>query len=148
MARASLYRRFSRALARVLAPEMTRGYDAASWKRFPREARMARTATETIVARAAVMAKSRYYVANDGNAVAAVNALTTYCVGTGPLPAHASAEDFIDGFWNSCDADARTDFGGLIALAVRAMIIDGESLVILRQRADGLKLQLVPSEQL
>lgn len=149
MARASIYRRASRAIARLLAPELTtRGYDAASWQRFPREARMGRTATETIAAASQVRAKARYYVANDGNAAAAVNALVTYSVGAGAMPAHPNADAFINDFWNTCDADGRTDFGGLVALAVRAMIVDGESLLVFRQRADGLKLQLYPAEQL
>lgn len=149
MARASIYRRASRAIARALAPELrTRGYDAAGWQRFPREARMGRTATETLAAASQVRAKARYYVANDGNAAAAVNALTTYSVGAGPMPAHPNADAFVNEFWNNCDADGATDFGGIVALAVRAMIVDGESLVVFRQRADGLKLQLYPAEQL
>lgn len=148
MAGVSIYRRVSRALARALAPEMTRGYDAASWQRFPREARMGRTATETIAAASAIRSKARYFLSNDGNAAAAVNALVTYSVGAGPMPAHPNADAFVNDFWNTCDADGRTDFGGLVALAVRAMIVDGESLVVFRQRADGLKLQLYPAEQL
>lgn len=148
MARASIIRSARRALARFIAPEMTRGFDAAGWKRFPREARMGRTSTETLAAASQVRAKARYYVANDGNAAAAVNALVTYGVGAGPMPAHANAEAFTGEFWDSCDADGRTDFGGLVALAVRAMIVDGEALVIFRQRVDGLKLQLIPAEQL
>lgn len=147
--RVSLYRRASRAIARALAPELrTRGYDGASWKRFDRSARMGRTSTETIAAASAIRSKARYYVANDGNAAAAVNALVTYSVGAGPMPAHPNADPFVNHFWNNCDADGRTDFGGLVALAVRAMIVDGESLVVFRQRADGLKLQLYPAEQL
>ncbi len=149
MSRASIYRRATRAIARALAPELrTRGYDAAGWQRFPREARMGRTATETIAAASQVRAKARYYVANDGNAAAAVNALVTYATGAGPMPAHPSADAFINEFWNNCDADGATDFGGIVALAVRAAIVDGESLVVFRQRADGLKLQLYPAEQL
>jgi lambda family phage portal protein len=109
---------------------------------------MGRTATETLAAASQVRAKARYYVANDGNAAAAVNALVTYSVGAGPMPAHANAESFINEFWNTCDADGRADFGGIVAQAVRAMIVDGESLLVFRQRADGLKLQLYPAEQL
>lgn len=151
MARASVLRIARRALARFIAPEMTRGYDAASWKRFPREARTGRTALETIQAAPQVRAKARYYVANDAHASAAVNALTVYAWGTGAIPAHSDTElvaDFTDNFWNVCDADGRADFGGLVAQAVRAMIVDGECLVIFRQRPDGLRLQLMPAEQL
>lgn len=147
MARASLYRRAARALARMIAPELqARGYDSASWKRFDRNARMGRTSLETIAAAPASRSKARYYVANDAHAAAGVGALVTYAWGAGAVPAHTDAEAFLE-WWDNCDADARTDFGGLIALAIRAMVIDGESFVIFRQRADGLKLQLLPAEQ-
>jgi len=121
----------------------TRGYDAASWKRTPREAQMGRTATETIAAAPTLRRKSRYFTANDAHAAAGVAALVTYAVGSGPIPAHADAEAFVNEYWNDCDADGRLDFGGLVALAMRAMVIDGEAFVILR----GDKLQLIAAEQ-
>lgn len=138
-----------RQLSRMLGVS-TRGHDAAGWKRFPREARMGRAVTEALTAAPAVRSKARYFVANDGNAAAAVAALCAYLVGAGPMPAHADAEAvtaFTEEFWNSCDADGRTDFGGLVALAVRAMIVDGECFLIFLQTADGLKLRLIPAEQ-
>lgn len=148
MARASLYRRASRAIARMLAPEMRkRGYDSASQRRFSREARMGRTANETLAAAPRVRERARYFTGNDAHAASGVGALVTYAWGAGAVPAHADAEAFLNEFWDSCDADGRTDFGGLIALAIRAAIVDGESFVIFRQRADGLKLQLLPAEQ-
>jgi lambda family phage portal protein len=146
--RRSLARRLTDAIGAFSGGRLVRGYDAGSWQRFPREARMGRTTTETIAAAPQVRAKARYYVANDAHATAGVNALVTYGVGCGPLPAHPDADAFTEQFWNECDADGRTDFGGLVALAVRAMIVDGECLVVFRQRADGLKLQLYPAEQL
>lgn len=121
----------------------TRGYDSASWKRTPREAQMGRTSTETIAAAPAVRRKARYYAANDAHAAAGVSALSTYAVGAGPVPAHADAEAFLNDYWNDCDADGRLDFGGMVALAVRAMIVDGEVFLIFR----GDKLQLIPAEQ-
>lgn len=132
----------------MIAPELqTRGYDSASWKRFDRDARMGRTANETLAAAPASRSKARYFAANDAHAAAGVNALVTYSVGTGPIPAHASADAFLNEFWENCDADGRLDFGGLVALAVRAMVVDGEAFLIFRQRAGGLKLQLLPAEQ-
>ncbi len=151
MARASIFRRARHAIARALAPEMrTRGYDAGRWDRFPRESRMGRTALETIQAAPQVRSKARYFTANDAHASAGVNALVTYLWGPGAVPAHSDSElvaAFLE-WWDSCDADGRTNFGGLIALAIRAMIVDGESFIIFRQRADGLKLQLMPAEQI
>jgi lambda family phage portal protein len=149
MARASFIRRARRALARALHPEATRAYDSASWKRFPREARMGRTALETIQAAPASRSKARYFAANDAHAAAGVNALATYLWGPGAVPAHDDAalvEEFLT-WWDNCDADGRTNFGGLIRLAIQAMIVDGECFIVFRQRADGLKLQLMPAEQ-
>jgi lambda family phage portal protein len=150
MARASLFRSVRRSLARVLAPEMVRGHDAAGWKRFPREARMGRTANETLAAAGPVRSKARYFTANDAHAAAGVNALVTYSWGAGAVPAHDDSDlvaEFLK-WWDVCDADGRTDFGGLGALAIRAMIVDGDCLVIFRQRPEGLRLQLMPAEQL
>ncbi|CAN0279916.1 unnamed protein product, partial [Phaeothamnion confervicola] len=150
MARRSLISRARRAVARLLAPEIaTRGFDGASWKRFPREARMGRTANETIQAAPAIRSKARYFTANDAHASAGVNALVTYLWGYGAVPAHDD-DELVKAFlqwWDVCDADGRADFGGLIAQAIRACIVDGEVFVIFRQRADGLKLQLMPAEQ-
>lgn len=149
MARASVFRNLRRALARVLEPEATRGYDAASWKRFAREARQGRTALETIQAAPAVRSKARYFKANDAHASAGVNALATYLWGTGAVPAHADTQ-IVEAFlawWDQCDADGRTNFGGLIWQAIIAMITDGESFIVFRQRPEGLRLQLMPAEQ-
>ncbi len=149
MARASALRNFRRALARIISPEKTRGYDAGRFDRFPREARMGRTSLETIQAAPQIRSKARYFAANDAHASAGVNALTTYLWGTGAVPAHPNADlaaAFLE-WWDNCDADGRTNFGGLIAQAIRAMIVDGECFIIFRQRAAGLKLQLMPAEQ-
>lgn len=149
MARSSLIRSARRALARFIAPEMTRGYDSASWKRFAPEARMGRTALETIQAAPASRSKARYFVSNEAHASAGVNALATYLWGPGAVPAHSNAE-LVTAFlqwWDECDADGRTNFGGLIRLAIQAMVVDGESFIVFRQRAEGLRLQLMPAEQ-
>lgn len=149
MAQRSFLSRARRALARVLHPEATRAYDSASWKRFPREARMGRTALETIQAAPASRSRARYFYTNDSHARASVNALATYAWGFGAVPAHPDAalvEAFLE--WaEQCDADGRTNFGGLIWQAIIALIVDGECFVVFRQRADGLKLQLMPAEQ-
>lgn len=126
-----------------------RGYDAGRFDRFAREARMGRTSLETIQAAPQVRSKARYFAANDAHASAGVNALTTYLWGTGAVPAHADAglvAAFLQ-FWEECDADGRTNFGGLIAQAIRALIVDGECFLVFRQKQDGLKLQLMPAEQ-
>lgn len=148
MARRSLIHNVTRALARVLAPEMARGFDAAGWKRFPRESRMGRTATETIAAAPQIRTKARYYVNNDAYARAGLDALVTYAVGAGPVPAHDDAEavaEFLEWFEN-CDADGVGNLGTVVADAVRWMVMDGETFVHLIQRADGLFLRVLPAE--
>jgi lambda family phage portal protein len=110
---------------------------------------MGRTSLETIQAAPASRSKARYFAANDAHAAAAVAALVVYLWGHGAVPAHADPER-VEAFlkwWDECDADGRTDFGGLIALAIRAMIIDGECFVVQRQGPRGLRLQLMPAEQ-
>lgn len=149
MARASALRNFRRTLARIISPEKTRGYDAGRYDRFAREVRHGRTSLETIQAAPQARSKARYFAANDAHASAGVNALATYLWGSGAVPAHADA-DLVAAFlqwWDDCDADGRTNFGGLIRLAIQALIVDGECFVVFRQRADGLKLQLMPGEQ-
>jgi lambda family phage portal protein len=87
---------------------------------------------------------------NDGHAAAGVNALVTYGVGYGPTPAHPDAAlvaAFTEEWWSECDADGRLDFGGLIGLAFLECIVAGEVFVLFVQRDDGLRLRLVPAEQ-
>jgi lambda family phage portal protein len=93
--------------------------------------------------------KARYFAANDAHASAGVNALATYLWGPGAVPAHSDAE-LVAAFlkwWDECDADGRTNFGGLIRLAIQTMVVDGEAFIVFRQRAEGLRLQLMPAEQ-
>ncbi|QGZ94874.1 phage portal protein [Terricaulis silvestris] len=129
----------------------TRGYDAGRWGRFSREASMGRTAQETMQAAPQIRSRARYFAGNDGHAAAAVAALVTYAVGAGAMPANANSElvdSFTNDWWNVCDADGRTDFGGLIALMVRALVIDGECFAVFVNTADGLRLRLYPAEQI
>lgn len=146
MARRSLPSRFTRALRELFG----RGFDAASGNRFPREARSGRTATETQMAAPRIRGRGRYFYGSDGHAAAAANTIVTYGVGAGPIPAHADADlvsAFVDQWWNECDADGRSDFGGLIALALLEMVVAGECFVLFVQRPEGLRLRLIPAEQ-
>jgi len=151
MSRRSLSASVARVIGRVLAPKShKRGFDAASGRRFAREANMGRMATEAQIAAPRARSRGRYYFANDGHASAGAHALVTYAVGTGPLPAHEDSElveTFVNEWWNVCDADGRLDFGGLIALATLEMTVAGECFVLLLQRPEGLRLRLVPAEQ-
>lgn len=149
--RPSLYRRASRALARALAPELSvRRYEGASPRRIGPETRMGRTATETLTAAPVLRQRGRFFTANEPFAAAGVSALVTYGVGAGPMPAHPNAElvdSFANEWWSVCDADGRLDFGGLVALAVRALIVDGECFAVLLNTPQGLRVRLLPAEQ-
>lgn len=155
MARRSLLQQASRAVAygvaRLLGVNLqTRGFDASRWERFATAARMGRTSQETLQAAPQIRSRIRYLVGNMGIAAALVEAKVTYTSGAGPMPANANAElvdSFVNDFWNVCDADGRTDFGGLIALMVRALIVDGEAFLVFVNTPDGLRLRLYPAEQ-
>jgi lambda family phage portal protein len=92
--------------------------------------------------------RSRDLVRNNPYASKAVQAVVGNLVGTGILPRARSGDGDIDAaadrlwarFAESCDADGLTDFSGLQALAVRAMVESGECLVRIRERRieDGL----------
>jgi len=96
--------------------------------------------------------RSRDLVRNNPYATKAVEAMVSNLVGTGIMPrARAGRQRLVkvaDGLWQdfatSCDADGRTDFSGLQALAVRTMAESGEVLVRLRDRRleDGLPVPL------
>ena len=47
-----------------------------------------------------------------------------------------------------CDADGRTDFGGLQVEMMRSIVVRGEVLIQLITTPDGLKLRLIPAEML
>lgn len=97
-------------------------------------------------------ARSRDLVRNNPYAAKAVQALVSNIVGTGLMPRARAQEPELaaqaDLLWArfaaSCDADGLTDFAGLQALIVRALVESGEVLVRLRprRRADGLAVPL------
>src|SRR5512134_3853495 len=92
--------------------------------------------------------RSRDLVRNNPYAAKAVQAVVSNLVGTGIMPrARASntgineaADRLWAGFAETCDADGLTDFSGLQALIVRAMVESSECLIRIRtrQREDGL----------
>ncbi len=97
-------------------------------------------------------ARSRDLVRNNAYAAKAVQALVSNMVGTGLMPRARASEASLgaqaDHLWSrfaqECDADGLTDFAGLQALIVRALVESGEALVRLRPRRieDGLAVPL------
>ena len=96
--------------------------------------------------------RSRDLVRNNPYAAKASHAVVSNLVGTGILPrarsGDAAVNETADKLWArfaaTCDADGLTDFSGLQALVVRAMVESGECLVRIRDRRleDGLPLPL------
>src|SRR5512147_1804453 len=96
--------------------------------------------------------RSRDLVRNNPYAAKATQAVVSNLVGTGIMPrarsADAGANESADRLWarfaEACDADGLTDFSGLQALVVRAMVESGECLVRIRDRRseDGLAVPL------
>jgi lambda family phage portal protein len=97
-------------------------------------------------------ARSRDLVRNNAYAAKSVQALVSNMVGTGLMPRARAGEAGLaaqaDHLWSrfaqECDADGLTDFAGLQALIVRALVESGEALVRLRPRRieDGLAVPL------
>ncbi|HYN39672.1 MAG TPA: phage portal protein [Rhodospirillales bacterium] len=96
--------------------------------------------------------RTRDLVRNNPYAAKAVQAVVSNLVGTGILPrarsGDAGVNEQADRLWTrfaeGCDADGLTDFSGLQALIVRAMVESGECLLRFRERriADGLAVPL------
>jgi len=96
--------------------------------------------------------RSRDLVRNNPYAAKAVQAVVSNLIGTGILPRARSDDialnDRADKLWarfaESCDADGLTDFSGLQALIVRAIVESGECLLRIRERRieDGLPVPL------
>ncbi len=96
--------------------------------------------------------RSRDLVRNNPYAAKAAHAVVSNLVGTGIMPraraGDAAVNDRADRLWarfaEACDADGLTDFSGLQALIVRAMVESGECLVRIRERRieDGLAVPL------
>jgi lambda family phage portal protein len=127
---------------------LTRRFDAIGGRRWEGSAHFGNTGTETLAAGQPVQAKARYFVANNPWAAAAVNALVAGLVGPGIRAAGSPAATAAFDAWSRvADADGRTDLWGLQAAAVRGMIVDGESFVLIEEAAEGLRLRLLPAEQ-
>ena len=158
--RAGLRRARTRAAMAVLG----RGYDGARVGRRTEGWTAPGTAANAELASALprLRDRARDLVRNNPYAAKGIAALVSNLVGTGIVArARAGSERRnaeTDRLWtrfvSECDADGRTDFHGLQALAARTMVESGEVLVRLRPRrlADGfaipLQLQILEGDQL
>ncbi|WP_374471049.1 phage portal protein [Phenylobacterium sp.] len=134
----------------------TRRFEAASGRRWTAsgDVRFGSYGPETLGATDAVRRRARAAVANNAWIANGVAALVSNIIGAGITPtsqhpgavARKLAQKAFARWAVSCDADGLTDFYGLQAAAVRAMIIDGESFVQLIATEAGLRLRLIPAE--
>ena len=145
------------ALARMISPTPARrqfeGAHGRPWHGTPA---FGRTATETLNAVAPLRQRARHLYANNPHARAAVEAWVTALVGTGARanPSHPDADTraaiskAIDQWSDVADIDGTTDFFGLQANIARALVVDGEALIMLVETPEGLRLRQVPAELL
>ncbi len=133
----------------------TRRFDAAGgaprWNAHPS---FGPTGQEVLAAAAPVRSRARYFTANNPWAASGVGALVTAMVGAGITPAPLHTDEDVRARINAAatawgtkaDADGLTDFAGLQAAAVRAMIVDGEAFIHMAVGDAGLQLRLIPAE--
>ncbi|MGE0650267.1 MAG: phage portal protein [Alphaproteobacteria bacterium] len=157
---------------RAAMEALRRGYEGAQGGRRTDGWRTSGTAANAEVSAALprLRDRARDLVRNNPYAAKGVAALVSNLVGTGivararvRLPEASSEETSqlnteVDGQWArfvaECDADGRTDFHGLQALAARAVVESGEALVRLRLRPRGaglavpLQLQVLEADHL
>jgi lambda family phage portal protein len=111
--------------------------DQTRW-RFPALAREQGHTLNTLQA-ARLLAARNPWAANG------IAAWQTASVGYGITPStrNQTLADAWPAFVASADADGRTDFYGLQAQVVRAMVIDGESFIQIIENTDGPKLRII-----
>lgn len=140
------------------SPSRTRSYDGgATGRRWQGGGEMANQSAAALAARATVARRARYLTANNPLARAGADAWTSALVGTGIKGQSAHTDPNIRALINSsfeawtdaADADGRTDFYGLQAVAASRMVIDGEAIAImLIDEGGNLTLRLLDPEQL
>ncbi|WP_065382810.1 phage portal protein [Hyphomonas sp. ND6WE1B] len=152
-----MFDKLRRQIARAIAPEAVRRFDGASGsRRWDRGAHFGSTSTEALQAAPALRSRARYFYNNNAHARSGVEVLTTNLVGSGITPASKAGESDIRtalgtawmDWQNVADADGRTDLAGLVANMVRAMVTDGESFAQIIPTSRGLRLRVLPAEQI
>ena len=150
----SLSRMFGRGKARPAGRDvLQRRFDATSGQRG--NASFGSYGPETLAGSAVIARKARYAAENNPWIANGVQTWGTALVGAGiiPTPQHPARENrpMVQSAFNRwapvADYDGLTDFHGLIAGAVRSMIVSGESFIQLMTTDEGLRLRLIAPEQ-
>lgn len=149
-------------LKRLLRPGRARSFDAAASGRRWEGAKSITALNSAILASATVASRrAAYYVRNNAWVASAVQSLVANAVGAGIKPRsqhpNQAVRERLQDLWarwtDEADAAGLTDFYGLQAMAVRAMVESGEAFGRLRTRrpADGLtvpfQVELIHREQ-
>jgi lambda family phage portal protein len=136
-------------------PQQVRRFEGAGGgRRFSSSQNFGSIREATTLAAPQLRSRTRGLVNNNPWCANGVDSLVTALVGTGITPAAKTLDRaerrrkqkaFAE--WaKSCDHDGLTDYYGLQAMAARALLVDGESFIHMRQTESGLKLQLMPAE--
>ena len=143
-----------RLLRRGQTPTAKRGFEAPRAVNRTRYAPFGRIGTETLAAAASTMALARHHVGNNPWATRGADILTVNLVGAGIQPASTHADRAtrrrLASAWTRwgrvADADGVTDGNGVVAAAVRAMVVDGEAYIHIIDTQEGPRLRLLPCE--
>lgn len=145
-------------LARTLAPELrVRRFDAASGgRRWDHRPHFGNANAESLAGGPAILPRARHAVANNAWAANAIGVYETALVGAGieSKSAHPDASTraiIASAFkaWTAhADADGVTDWFGLQAAIVRALVGDGEAFVHVLNTAEGPRLRVLPREMI
>lgn len=115
-----------------------RAYDAAAPFRWGGVPEIAAQLSSLHAARAPIARRARYVVANNAYAASGVEAWVGALCGTGIKPQSLHPDPDIreainiafERWTDDADADSSLDFYGLLSLAVRRMVVDGEAFAV------------------
>lgn len=138
------------------APRIRRFDAAGPGRGWGKQPPFGRISSETLAAAAPIRGRARAAYANNPHARAAVEALVTALAGTGAraTPRHPDPDQrniigaAFDEWADEADMAGRSDWWSLQADIVRAMVIDGEALLLMIDTPDGLRLRQIPAELL
>jgi lambda family phage portal protein len=137
-------------------PAAVRSFDAATGGRRGSTFRhFGSTGPETLAAAGPLRSRARHAHANNGYVRNGVAAWVAETVGAGIEAASAHPDPAlraqIDGAFlmrsSESDAEGRTDLRGLTAQVVESVIVDGEAFALIEEDAQGVRLRLIPAEQ-
>lgn len=132
-----------------------RAFDAASPARgWGQQRPFGPVVSETLAASGPIRSRARAAYVNNPHARAAAEAWVSALVGTGAraTPTHRDPDQrdniaaAVETWSGEADADGRTDWYGQQADIARAMVVDGEALLLLIDTPRGLRLRQVPAE--